>query len=312
MIKNNSSPLAQAQGQRIKQLRKKTRLSRKAFGEKHSISPGSLQNWESGRYEGLTQSAVNQLLKAFQTEGFSCTVEWLLYGNGQEPVSIYSEPIFQDENELTQQTRKNAEQHKINAQLYAATMAGRYAEVAQLIDMGANLHLKSGINIHLHDNNENSPLHIAARNGNLNIVKLLIKKGSKVDVRNRRKQTPLHWAAHNGHPEIVDYLIAEGANVDAVEDEGGTPLSWVAYVGHLEIVKQLVDYGSNIQSADMHSNTPLHWACYHGRLEVVKFLIEKGADLHKKNSYGYTPLDLAVRNGHLATVLFLLDWQKKH
>ncbi|MDF2868216.1 MAG: hypothetical protein K0S11_1686 [Gammaproteobacteria bacterium] len=72
--------------ERIRYLRKLVDISREKFAKKHNIAPGSLQNWEDARYGGLTESGACQLAPAFQAEGIiSCTIEWLLYGQGDKP-----------------------------------------------------------------------------------------------------------------------------------------------------------------------------------------------------------------------------------
>ena len=319
--KEKANPTSKEQGRRITELRKKTHLSGRAFAIKHDIAPGTLRNWENGRYQGLGQKAIDQLLEAFLAESIDVSAEWLLHGKGTPPhIGSKITPLHGTKAaalefptasllppELIKLTEQNAKKHKINKQLYEATATGRFSEVVKLIEQGADLHLQSGIKIHLHDNNENTPLHVSARNGNFNMVQFLVEHGSKVDIRNRRKQTPLHWAAHNGHTFIAEYLIKKGANIDAVEDEGGSPLSWAAYIGQLDIAKLLINHGANIHSADMDSNTPLHWACYHGHTHMIAFLIDQGANLNKKNSRGMTSLDIAIENGHLETVLLLFD-----
>jgi len=60
-----------------------------------------------------------------------------------------------------------------------------------------------------------APLHYAALNGHLEIVKILIEKGVNVSARDDWDRTPLHWAAYNGHVEVAKELIANGANVMA-------------------------------------------------------------------------------------------------
>lgn len=305
------------QGERLCRLIKQTFLSRRAFARKYAFSTSSLQNWEEGRYQkGIPRVALAQLISAFLSEGIHCEREWLLYGEGSEPYKIqrrtdqYAEnkDSLKSEKDILKLTIENAERHRINRQLYAATVAGRFEEAVHLIqEAGSLLPKMSGIRIHLYDNHEDTLLHVAAREGHLPIVEFLIKNGTKVDVRNRRKQTSLHLAAHNGHNKIIDYLLTNGANIEAVEDEGGTPLSWASYVGQLGVVKQLVSHGANVHSADIHSNTPLHWACYHGHIQVVKFLVSHGADLKKKNSEDYLPLDFAIENGHVDTVIFLTN-----
>ena len=47
-----------ARAKRLKRLRKITTLSRKLFSEKYGISPGTLQNWETARFGGLTEKGA--------------------------------------------------------------------------------------------------------------------------------------------------------------------------------------------------------------------------------------------------------------
>eukprot|EP00124_Ichthyophonus_hoferi_P003236 Ihof_evm9s269 gene=Ihof_evmTU9s269 len=66
------------------------------------------------------------------------------------------------------------------------------------------------------DGNGNTALHMAAANGHLNVVQLLLPKCSQADLDagNEAKSTPLHWAALNGHKEIVMLLCDAGANTN--------------------------------------------------------------------------------------------------
>ncbi len=308
-----SNPLSP--GQRIVKLRRITRLSRRAFGEKHGISPGTLQNWEMDRYQTLTKKAVADLITAFQREGINCSVEWLLHGTGSQPSHHSLNTLIPtDKNPLDElvvsQTKKNAEQIKLNEELYQATKAGRFSVVESLLKKGADLHLHEGIAIHHYNNDEDTPLHVSSYNGHLNIVKLLIEKGSDVNFRNRRKQTPLHLAIFNGHSDVIEYLISKGADIDAPENEGSNPASWAAYTGQIKILEILMKLGANIHGKDHANNTCLHWAAYKGHTDIVELLVNLSADPNEKNSRGETPLDCAVSTGKIETVLFLLKYRK--
>lgn len=81
---------SKARGKRLYYLRKELlRLSRESFGEKHNIPVASLKNWEQARYTGLTERGAKKLIPAFQQEGINCTLEWLLYGIGENPASPF-------------------------------------------------------------------------------------------------------------------------------------------------------------------------------------------------------------------------------
>lgn len=72
-------------GQRLKRLRKITGLSRKDFALRYQISPGTLQNWETARFGGLSEKGAHMMITAFKTEGVFCSFEWLMYQAGHGP-----------------------------------------------------------------------------------------------------------------------------------------------------------------------------------------------------------------------------------
>jgi ankyrin repeat protein len=39
-------------------------------------------------------------------------------------------------------------------------------------------------------------------------------------------ETPLHWSAKEGNKEVVELLISKGADVNAKDDVGDTPVDW--------------------------------------------------------------------------------------
>lgn len=85
----------QERGYRLRHLRKALRFSRSALSEKSKndlgeISEGAIKNWEYGRYGGLTEKGAKKLIQVFKQEGLDCTVEWLLYGIGEDPTSFFT------------------------------------------------------------------------------------------------------------------------------------------------------------------------------------------------------------------------------
>ena len=64
-----------------------------------------------------------------------------------------------------------------------------------------------------------TPLHTAAKNGTVEIVKDLISKGGDVNVRDDYGSTPLHGAARNGNVEVFKFLVSQGADVNAKDND---------------------------------------------------------------------------------------------
>ena len=161
-----------------------------------------------------------------------------------------------------------------------------------------------------------TPLIIAARNGHLNSVKILLGYEADIEARGTLKIrdevvegcTPLWAAAATGHLDVVKLLIERNADVDGRTSRSGTPLRAAAHEGHLDVVRCLVESGADVNARNYNEeSTPLIVACYWGQLSVVTYLIDKGAfmDLQYKDA-GNTALHDAVKRGYLEMVSQLL------
>ena len=76
----------------------------------------------------------------------------------------------------------------------------------------------------------------AVEGGHLPIVEWLLAQGASANARtaSRSQQTVLHAAAWNGQVEIVRTLVRAGADLLAVDDENGsTPPGWAETALHL-------------------------------------------------------------------------------
>ena len=90
------------------------------------------------------------------------------------------------------------------------------------------------------DNEDNTPLHIAAKNGYLQIVQLFIEKlFVDKNIKGYQDKTPLHYAAENGHLDVVKYLIDEGADKNSSDKIGKTPLNLALEYKKLNVVNYL-------------------------------------------------------------------------
>ncbi|MBR5888343.1 MAG: ankyrin repeat domain-containing protein, partial [Akkermansia sp.] len=178
-------------------------------------------------------------------------------------------------------------------------------------------------------------LYVAAKNGETELVKLLITAGADVNKANEDGLTPLYCAADKGRTECVKLLIAAGADVNKAEKFGRTPLCMAAWNGHTECVKLLLNApgidksshtplslavmandvnklkhllaaGADVNKADKEGATPLYWAAYNGHTECMKLLIDAGADVNKADKWG-TPLFRAAVYGHTECVKLLIN-----
>ena len=155
-----------------------------------------------------------------------------------------------------------------------------------------------------------TPLMIAAANGHIDVVNLLLNKGAEIDKGNDYGTTPLHVAATWGHLHFVELLLDRGALHNSRTRSGGTSLYWAAKGGHKHVVKVLIDHGTDVDIKDDYGNTPLGFAVDMDHIDTVQLLLEMGADPNARNLRGETPLEGATRNGHKDVALVLLKYAR--
>ena len=105
--------------------------------------------------------------------------------------------------------------------------------------------------------------------------------------------TPLHFAARQGDIESTRLLIAAGGDVNAITADGKAPLELAVYNGNYELASVLIDSKANVNHADAEGFTPLFWAVDRRNMEtnpgmpwmvtldplpLIKKLLESGAN----------------------------------
>jgi ankyrin repeat protein len=119
----------------------------------------------------------------------------------------------------------------------------------------------------------------------VNQVKALLDEGQSVEAM-QDSRTPLCVAAMNGHVSVIQLLLARGAQLNYKDQNGQTPLMYAAGAGKLDAVKALVEQKAEIEATTQMGETALMGAVGHGYVDVAKFLVEKGANIQAKMNNG--------------------------
>jgi len=105
--------------------------------------------------------------------------------------------------------------------------------------------LEKGMNPNIMSWHHVTILHDMAQKGDIKKAELLIKYSADIDpVDEEYQSTPLGMAARWGQVEMVNYLLGKGADINKAGASWATPLAWAKKKGHAEIEKILIKSGA--------------------------------------------------------------------
>lgn len=173
-------------------------------------------------------------------------------------------------------------------QILDFTKAAKFNDVATVKNL-----LSKGVSPNTLDPKGNPMLNLAVKDRSDDVISLLIaNKATDVDLSSKLGETPLMLAAIDGNLPVVKALVEKrDAQIDHI---GWTPLHYACAKGQFEVAKYLISKGAIIDSLSVGDNTPLIMAVQSGNEELVALLLSKGADIRLKNSQGLTAIDIAV------------------
>lgn len=152
---------------------------------------------------------------------------------------------------------------------------------------------------------------------NLKVSRLLLLAGASPDFRTEflGKAPILCIAAHEGNVPMVRLLLEFGANVELSNSQGCTPLILAASKGHCDVVRQLVAAGCALGHTDTANRCALVHAAQMGKQSIVKYLI--ACDWTPRPNFSDVSLEEAAQQaliaaasqGHAFIVEDLLDME---
>ncbi len=189
---------------------------------------------------------------------------------------------------------------------------------------------------------DESFLHLAVRNRDLEFVNQLLEMGAPTELKDSSGSTPLHYALSPHWKDsdaddiaVIQLLLNKGASPLARTDKLESATHIAVQSGMLSHVKLALEAGSPLDSYSIDGISPLHEALFQSDKPITKYLISEGSAIDifaaaglgdidtikrflavKPQSWnafqgdsGRSPLIYAATNGKTETVNFLLSQQ---
>ncbi|GKZ20283.1 hypothetical protein AbraCBS73388_005553 [Aspergillus brasiliensis] len=163
---------------------------------------------------------------------------------------------------------------------------------------------------------ELGPLEIAAQQGNVALLDMLLVKGDQVGPykaysglleSSHGSYTALQVTAFWGHTPAVRCLLAHGVDINAVRPKIGTALQAALEGEQYHIAELLIDHGADIDRHWTVFGSCLQVFSERGKLEAVQFLLDRGATINDAGGKNGNALQVACGAGHVEVVQLLLQ-----
>ena len=145
----------------------------------------------------------------------------------------------------------------------------------------------------------------AARNNQAPAVQTYLDQKGDPNRRDENGHTLLILAAYNGSLETVDLLLKRGADCH-LQDGMGTALMAASFKGFTPIARKLLASGAKVDERNGIGATALMFASLSGRFEVARMLMNHRADVAAVDQRGLDARKLAEGQGN-EPMIKLLD-----
>ena len=113
-------------------------------------------------------------------------------------------------------------------------------------------------------------------------------------------QTPLYIAAKNENANLVKELLQKGVDVNERDNDGRTALHYATTADVLRVLLECPDIEINL--TDNEGRTALHYATMRGERLPLRVLLEKGIDPNVRDKYDKTSYDYSA--GEMEVIAF--------
>ena len=179
-----------------------------------------------------------------------------------------------------------------------AAQLGLNNVITLLLDYGACL--EAAITLH-----DLTPLHLAARHGHAEAIKILLANKASIIARDKDGLTPLLIAAKYNQTSVLSLLLNAYADCNAIDNDENTALVFACKSGSYTVVRMLLS--KQECKIGQAKPPPLSIACYNGFYKCARLLLENKANIEIQKSQFTELLRHAVLNGHLELCQLLLE-----
>lgn len=116
------------------------------------------------------------------------------------------------------------------------------------------------------------PIALAAQNGNLNIVNLLLSKGANPNKLTNEGYSAVYIATSYDNPKCLQALLEKEADCDKTRFDNATPLYRAAAKGHTQCLMILLKFSADFKKP-FKGMLPIEIAAQEGNIECVECLI---------------------------------------
>ena len=118
----------------------------------------------------------------------------------------------------------------------------------------------------------------AAVYGDIDVIIELLDEGVDINTLGSIRRPALTLAAYNGHMDIVKLLVEKGADLDMTSGNSEeTAVIMATKLKEAEVVKFLVESGADVNIADLEGRTALNYANETDQSDLAAFLVGHGA-----------------------------------
>jgi len=159
--------------------------------------------------------------------------------------------------------------------LQVAVSAG-HVNVCKLILETAAPSNANRIIVNHEDENGEAPIHVAARCGLNEIMKLLVDHGANLDLIDGHGRTCIHLAAQSGHKECLAFALDSDAQdyLEVLSDDGFTPLHVAVRANKADCVQLLLERGANVSSETTSGSNVYNLAYKHRSERIMRLLLD--------------------------------------